>query len=820
MLRSIIAGVLDGAGELEVVEIADGQLAPECDAIVLVDAAAPHEHLQGQVRAVINFDSRTARSWLFRPQSPVVSLEHFSREALLEILRPGVGRNSGWFAPGSWFGFGMVRSGSRRKSEAPSTETALVEVPEPLPPMLSIVPVDVANEDGANEDGANDEGTSEDAAQAAADPVSGELARIAARIADAMPDPAAPAGVPPDLRDLVRSLADETPVRDGPSLTALDRMTTLFALSRDERDLLFMASVVEIDPLAARLIAALNGQVARFRPTPGLAARWGGDVRALVARLAGKGPLLRYGLIALDGDGPLATRTVTANPAVWQLLFGMERSLSFDLMRHAEPPTGDPDLIAPPAEAQALSAAIAQLARQADRRMLVAVTGMEDSGRARIATAIARRCAEARIQIDGPALSDQAALAELEREALIARACIILTSPQRVAEPVWRALNAQFDGLLIIICEPDLLGPLSFTAGRAVTRFDAPSRDNSQRFRLWSAVAPRAWSADDIRTVADRFDFGEKRIGAALANARAQAEAEGRRDVALADAQQACNVLRDTAFKGSAELVAVQYEPDEIVLRPETQRELDMIVAWARHGNRLFRKDGAGASLHAGGGLACLFSGPPGTGKTMAAQIVARQIDYALYRVDLSQVVDKYIGEGEKRLSHLFREASRSRVALFFDEADALFGKRSESRSGHDHYANIAVNHLLQELEGFDGLAILATNFASNIDTAFLRRIRVKAEFPAPDAAERRQIWKRMLPPEILEGSDIDLDWLAREHELVGGEIRNAVYTAHLLAAEDPDATGLAMRHCLAGLAREVGKTGRVIDSPRLRGIG
>jgi SpoVK/Ycf46/Vps4 family AAA+-type ATPase len=198
----------------------------------------------------------------------------------------------------------------------------------------------------------------------------------------------------------------------------------------------------------------------------------------------------------------------------------------------------------------------------------------------------------------------------------------------------------------------------------------------------------------------------------------------------------------------------------------------------------------------------------------MAAQIVAREIDYALYRIDLSQVFDKFIGESEKKLAALFDEAERSRVALFFDEADSCFGKRTELRDSHDRYANMGTNFLLQRLESFSGLAILATNFASNIDDAFVRRLRVKAEFTAPGPGERRKIWTLLLPPEKDRAEDIDLSVLADAFEIVGGEIRNSIYTAHLLAAAE-DAP-LAMRHCVRGLWRELGKIGRLPDRSRL----
>jgi SpoVK/Ycf46/Vps4 family AAA+-type ATPase len=184
-------------------------------------------------------------------------------------------------------------------------------------------------------------------------------------------------------------------------------------------------------------------------------------------------------------------------------------------------------------------------------------------------------------------------------------------------------------------------------------------------------------------------------------------------------------------------------------------------------------------------------------------------IGYAVYRVDVSQMLDKYIGEGEKKISALFKEARRSRVALFFDEADTIFGKRTEIKDSHDKYANSSVGHLLVELESYDGLSILATNLASNIDAAFMRRIRVRADFPAPDAADRKKIWERLLPPADERDADVDIGQLSGPFELVGGEIRNAIYTAHLLAAQE-GAERLAMRHLTRALARELNKSGRL----------
>ena len=267
--------------------------------------------------------------------------------------------------------------------------------------------------------------------------------------------------------------------------------------------------------------------------------------------------------------------------------------------------------------------------------------------------------------------------------------------------------------------------------------------------------------------------------------------------------------MREIRFGDLAQKLPCPFEEKDIVLPAKTRHELDLIVSWAKHSSKVFGSDGYGEKLRTGRGLSCLFSGPPGTGKTMAAQVIARRIGYDVYRIDLSQVVNKYIGETEKNLSKVFDEAQRSKVVLFFDEADTLFGRRSEVKDAHDRYANIETGYLLQRLETYEGLAILATNLQRNLDEAFLRRLQVTAEFPIPGVVERRTIWEKLLPP-MEPDSDLDLTLLSQRFEVAGGDIRNAIFTALLLAADD--SSPLAMRHLVLGLWRELQKSGRVVD--------
>jgi SpoVK/Ycf46/Vps4 family AAA+-type ATPase len=205
--------------------------------------------------------------------------------------------------------------------------------------------------------------------------------------------------------------------------------------------------------------------------------------------------------------------------------------------------------------------------------------------------------------------------------------------------------------------------------------------------------------------------------------------------------------------------------------------------------------------------LNALFSGPPGTGKTMAAEVIAKELQLDLYQIDLSQVVSKYIGETEKNLHRIFAEAQSSNAILFFDEADALFGKRSEVKDAHDRYANIEIGYLLQKMEEYEGIAILATNLRQHLDEAFTRRMQFIVEFPFPDEESRRRIWQVTFPVETPMAAEVDFSLLAREIKLAGGNIKNIGLAAAFYAASDGGVVGL--QHLVQAARREFQKLGR-----------
>lgn len=630
------------------------------------------------------------------------------------------------------------------------------------------------------------------------------LVGLLGRILTARGQEHATGGPAAELAGLMHELASRT-TPDERLPHGLTLIKQLFRLGELEAALLFLAALVEVDPLAARFMGLLNDHMGKLRPMLGLAADLGGSPAAIACHFEADGPFPRYDLARLDGEGPLVTRSIVVPGDLWPLLLDLKRKPPFSLVNVGG--TGFAALPLPDGAATEFERVAAGLAAGTVTNPIVVVSGDAGCGRSEIAKGFAARLCGHAIMVSPSEVPD--AVARLAREAAISESAVIVTDAELLAPELWRTLTRDIGAPLLVTAAAKAVPRLAQDASYPVLKVEGPARDLAQRCRMWQAASPDSWEHSEITALAERFDVGRDGIHAAMGLARTHASADGRSDVAVTDARAACETLRDVRFQGMAQALPCPYLATDIVLPANVKAEIDLVIAWARHGSRLFGSDGPARSLNAAGGLACLFSGPPGTGKTMAAQIIAREVDYALYRIDLSQVVDKYIGESEKRLAALLDEAERSRVGLFCDEADWAFGKRTELHDSHDRYANTTVDFLLQRLETFGGLIILATNLPGNIDDAFLRRMQICAEFTRPDAADRRRIWDRLLPAE--RGSDIDLDLLSGPFDLTGGEIRNAVYAAHLLAAQDEER--LSMRHCARSLWREIGKIGRLANT-------
>jgi SpoVK/Ycf46/Vps4 family AAA+-type ATPase len=260
---------------------------------------------------------------------------------------------------------------------------------------------------------------------------------------------------------------------------------------------------------------------------------------------------------------------------------------------------------------------------------------------------------------------------------------------------------------------------------------------------------------------------------------------------------------------GPFDKLAIRIRPrrtwDDLVLAPDRLQGLKELASRYRHRDVVHGEWGFPAIPASG--LVALFSGSSGTGKTLAAEIIAGELGLDLYKLDLSSVVSKYIGETEKNLERVFSAATATNTVLFFDEADSLFGKRSEVNDARDRYANLEVSYLLQRMETYDGLVILATNFQKNIDEAFLRRIHVSIEFPVPAEPERLAIWKHAIPKTAPQ-KELDWDFLAKQFELSGGSIKGAALHGAFLAAEAGEP--ISMEILMLSLKREFQKLGRL----------
>jgi SpoVK/Ycf46/Vps4 family AAA+-type ATPase len=250
------------------------------------------------------------------------------------------------------------------------------------------------------------------------------------------------------------------------------------------------------------------------------------------------------------------------------------------------------------------------------------------------------------------------------------------------------------------------------------------------------------------------------------------------------------------------------------VLPQDAEAQLHEICDRVAQRHRVLDDWGFDQKLSQGKGVSVLFTGPTGSGKTMAAEVIANDLGLDMYKIDLSGVISKYIGETEKNLERIFSAAERSNAILFFDEADALFGKRSEVHDAHDRYANIETSYLLQRMEQYDGIAILATNLRANLDEAFVRRLAYTVRFPLPGEAERLKIWQQIWPSRELLAADVDLGRLAAQFKLSGGNIRNIAVSAAFFAAAEQSKVTTA--HVVRALSREYEKVGKTVSPAEL----
>ncbi|MEE1783218.1 ATP-binding protein [Streptomyces sp. SP17BM10] len=598
-----------------------------------------------------------------------------------------------------------------------------------------------------------------------------------------------------------------------PPGSRLARLSAAFGLLPVDLDLLLVALAPDLDARFEQLYGYLNDDLTQRRPTIGLALDLCGLPAAGPGRLrfSARAPLIAGGLLEItEPERPLLSRALRVPDRVTAHLLGDDEpdDALAGLARRAAARAGTAE---PVDGLRALAAdgglvhlldrsghagplAVAALAADGHPPLVVDAAALAARPPGAVVRVLAR---EARLGGSGVVLGplDRLEPERPERAALLRELCAALTGvPLVVHGPqVWDPAWADQSPVILTVPPPDPRG-LAEQWARALGGVPEEEEPKPLDEELAQAVA------------AYRLDGEKLRRAAAVAARTAAAE---QRPVHADDVRAAVRAQNAAGLARLARRIEPAVGWSDLVLPPPTEVRLRELVLRARHRDQVLGQWRMRPGGGRGNGVIALFAGESGTGKTMSAEVVAAELGMELYVVELSTVVDKYIGETEKNLERVFTEAAQVNGVLLFDEADALFGKRSKVEDAHDRHANLETAYLLQRMESFEGIAVLTTNLRANLDDAFTRRLDVIAEFPLPDQAQRRLLWDRCLGPRLPRGDDLDLDFCARSFELTGGSIRACAVSAAYLAAGAGAPLGMAQ--LVAAVVGEYRKLGRLV---------
>ncbi len=638
--------------------------------------------------------------------------------------------------------------------------------------------------------------------------------------------PGAPA-YPPTFADEVDRLGSSSP--------ELVRLRGQFGLSSFEAALVLVAVAPHVDSRYERTYAFLQDDVTRRRPRVELAldllCRDTREKQDRRRHFSGEGALVRHGLIELRGEGQqtggsLLSLEIHPSAPVANFLIGGPVPA---------PPLAP--LLSPPPSDHAFSPLsagrrrrLAETIRDADRNgrdLRFRLRGADGRGHDPTAGRVVAQAGLEILPIDlrrGP--GDEGEMERLFRMALLEarlhRRVLLVAGLETVGERSRAgfrdrlfSLLSGHPGVVLLSFPPDAEGDGYLETSAAATvdvSMGAPSY--RRRYAAWRRALRRVGRdvpPEAVDALADRFELSAERIWEVVVSA------EERDRAGLEPLPSGAGVASSLfamareraggALAAQAQRMKTGFQWEDLVLPTDQKRQLREICARVERRREVLNRWGFGTKLSLGSGVNALFAGPSGTGKTMAARVLAGELGLELYRIDLSRVVSKYIGETEKNLARLFEAAERSGAILLFDEADALFGKRSEVKDSHDRYANIEISYLLQRMEEYEGVTILATNLKHNMDDAFVRRMAFHVQFPAPGEEDRIRIWRRVFPSAVPLDSDLDPEFLGRRFRITGGNIRNVALAGSFLAASQEVPVG--MRHLIRGVQREYQKMGK-----------
>jgi hypothetical protein len=646
-----------------------------------------------------------------------------------------------------------------------------------------------------------------------------EIARLLTRL------PAAPA-LAVTTGDPVAALVDA--VQNLPALAELQRSA---GLDDFEVAALLVALAPDLDLRYERLYAFLQDDVSRRRPCVDLVLNLlcvtATEKLIRRAHFAPDAPLIRHGLLRLVADPnqiqpPLLAHYLKVDQQIVRVLLGEARI--------DERLRGFCQLIAPASELPAvtLSPEVEQtlplLIRQVwgtGQPLRLYFHGLAGAGQQQAAQLLAHTVAAPILFADLSSIASYLpeTLPILFREARFRSAILYLDNVDavRANESMYRTLLnalAEAPGVTIVAGRAERLFPDGDPCAVMPVAFSVPAYD--QRRRHWQrALHMHSVALADAETdaLADRYRLTYDQITGAVATATNRAWYRSANAVGPRCAPDASDLFAAARAQAGHDLdvlthkVTPIYTWPDLVLPDTAMAQLRQICQRVVYRQRVLGAWGFGRRLASGRGVNALFAGPSGAGKTMAAEVIANALQLDLYTIDLSGVVSKYIGETEKNLDRIFTAAENANAILFFDEADALFGKRSEVRDSHDRYANIEISYILQKMEQYDGIAILATNLRGNLDDAFIRRLAFAIYFPFPDVESRRRIWDGLWPAETPRAADVDSAYLAQTFALSGGNIKNIALAAAFLAAADGSAVTMAdLLRAVVGEYQKMGK--------------
>jgi len=612
-------------------------------------------------------------------------------------------------------------------------------------------------------------------------------------------------------QDLAARVAEAEQRRRGDGIGGFPWFEDGVALDATQLEFFWMAAAYSSDPRIAVHAEALAGPLARRGVTATLHARLfapGGESgRALTVWLAQPNPFTSHGLlVSADELVTPALRPYAVPSTVLARLRGHDVA-DPAIRAHF---TADELIFDEP---QRRVIAELRAALSPDSTALVTLCGPLGAGRR---TALAHAAGRPLIVLDGERSTRSrlaADLVALRREAMIGRAVPVIADVETLLDDDRRALVRE-----LLAGMPGPIGvvtrdpAIDLATERPVIRLQWPAPDTTSRRRLWATAAGTGSSGAELDALAMRYRVGPGTIASAVRSAQTLSPTV---DGAALERGLRHNIAE--RMGGLARRIEITQSWDELVLGDDTLDQVHGLVARVRFAHQVLETWQYERKLGRGTGVAALFSGPPGTGKTMVAGLVARELDLELYQVDLSQIVSKWVGETEKQLARVFDAAEEGHALLLFDEADALFGQRTgEVKSAVDRYANLEVNYLLQRVESFGGITVLTTNLDTNIDRALKRRLAAHIVFGAPDEDERATLWARLATTGAAPlATDVDFDELAREFaHMTGANIRNAALGAAFLAASTRSAE-ITQEHCHRAGRAEYRSMGHVLAERR-----